>query len=483
MWAPAAVRDTVIGHARVFETMEDEYLAARAEDIRALGRRIVHELYEETPTKASDFPDRCVLVGEEIGIADIAAVPRQRLAGIISCRGSQFSHTAVLARAMGVPAVVDVGELPLAQLSGHTVIVDGYRGRIFFEPPKPVLAEFRQIELADLQLTADLRALKDEPAVTPDGFRVHLHVNTGMLSDITPSLESGAEGVGLYRTEFPFMIRESFPGEDDQYRIYREVLSAFAPRPVTMRTLDIGGDKPLPYFLVEEANPFLGWRGIRFTLDHPEIFLTQLRAMLRADVGLHSLRLLLPMITNVAEVDDTVRLLDRAIKELTDEGHAVHRPPIGVMIEVPSAVFAAPRLADRVDFLSVGSNDLTQYLLAVDRSNARVAGIYDSLHPAVLDAVRETYSAARARGKGVSVCGDIGGDPCGAVLLVGMGFTWFSVTAHNLPRVKRIIRTMPRTRCEGLLAQALRCNDGAEARALVRADLERAGLGEFVRGR
>ncbi|MGE0384460.1 MAG: phosphoenolpyruvate--protein phosphotransferase [Gammaproteobacteria bacterium] len=481
LWAPAAVRDAALAHARVFEAMEDQYLRARAEDIRELGRRILVELFEDAEERIVDYPERTVLVGDEVGIADIAAVPRARLCGIISCRGSQFSHTAVLARAMGVPAVVNVGELPLARLSGHTVVVDGYRGRIFIEPTGAVIAEFRKIELADQQLSTELRTLKDVPAETPDGVRVHLHVNTGMLSDITPSLESGAEGVGLYRTEFPFMIRESFPGEDEQTRIYREVLTAFAPRPVTMRTLDIGGDKPLPYFTVEEANPFLGWRGIRVTLDHPEIFLTQIRAMLRANVGVNNLRLLLPMITSLGEVDESLRLLDRAIAELSEEGHPVRRPPVGVMVEVPAAVYVAERLARRVDFLSIGSNDLTQYLLAVDRSNARVARIYDSLHPAVLSAVLETYRAARSRGKGASVCGDIAGDPCGAVLLMGMGFTWLSVTAYNLSRVKRILRTITRERARRLLDAAFELDDGAAVRALVRGELERAGLAELVR--
>ncbi len=480
-WAPAAVRDTVHAHARVFGDMDDAYLAARADDILELGRRLLVALDATAPADAHEYPDRCVLVGEEIGIADIAAVPRDRLVAIVSSRGSAFSHTAVLAGAMGVPAVVDVGDLPLSRLNGHEIVVDGYRGRVFIDPSKVVVEEFGRLARADERLGAELRALRDLPAETPAGERVTLHVNSGMLSDISPSLESGAEGVGLYRTEFPFLIRESFPGEDEQYRVYREVLSAFAPRPVTMRTLDIGGDKPLPYFMHAEANPFLGWRGIRVTLDHPEIFLTQVRALLRADIGLSNLRILLPMISVVAEVDESIALIERARRELIEEGHAVARPPIGAMIEVPAAVYQAGRIAARVDFLSIGSNDLTQYLLAVDRSNARVARLYDSLHPAVLHAVQATFDAGRACGKPVSICGDMAGDPPGTVLLLGMGFEWLSVTAAYMGRAKRVIRTFTRERARAVLEQALALPDAGGVRALLRRELEGAGLGELIR--
>ncbi|MCC7412718.1 MAG: phosphoenolpyruvate--protein phosphotransferase [Gammaproteobacteria bacterium] len=482
-WAPAAIRDTVAAHVRLFQGMSDPYLRARADDIRELGRRIVMRLHADGPVGPREYPERCVLVGDEVSITDIANVPRRQLVGIVSGRSSAFSHVAVLARAMGLPAVVDVGELPLARLDGHTVVVDGYRGRVFFEPKPAVLEEFRRIARADERLGAELRALKDLPAETPDGARVTLHVNTGLLSDITPSLESGAEGVGLYRTEFPFMIRESFPGEEDQFHIYREVLAAFAPRPVTMRTLDIGGDKPLPYFNVVEANPFLGWRGIRVTLDHPEIFLTQLRAMLRANEDLGNLRVLLPMVSNVAEVDDALALIERARHELAEEGHVAPRPPIGVMIEVPAAVYQASQLARRVDFLSIGSNDLTQYLLAVDRTNARVARIYDSLHPAVLNAIDETLRAAREAGKPVSVCGDVAGEPAGTVLLLGMGFRHLSMTAAYLGRAKRVIRTISRARARAVLEQALTMEDAGSVHRLVRGELEAAGLAELLRGR
>ncbi len=481
-WAPAAVRDTVRAHARVFETMDDPYLSARAGDIRELGRRIVKRLEADAPPRPREYPEHSVLIGDDLGITDIADAPRARLAGIVSARGSAFSHTAILARAMGVPAVVDVGDLPLARLAGRTIVVDGHRGRMFVDPSPAVLAEFRRLARADERLGAELRGLRDLPAETPDGVRVNLYVNTGLLSDLGPSLDSGAEGVGLYRTEFPFLIRESFPGEDEQAAVYREVLAAFAPRPVTMRTLDIGGDKVLPYFYVTENNPFLGWRGIRVTLDHPEIFLTQLRAMLRADLGLGNLRILLPLVSTVAEIDDALGLLERARAELAEEGLAVRRPPVGAMIEVPAAVYQAARIARRMDFLSIGSNDLTQYLLAVDRTNARVADLYDNLHPAVLAAVASTLRAGIEAGCPVSVCGDMAGEPAGVVLLLGMGYRQLSMTTAYIGRAKRVVRTITSERARVVLEQALAMESAAAVRRLVREELERAGLGELVRG-
>jgi phosphotransferase system enzyme I (PtsP) len=277
------------------------------------------------------------------------------------------------------------------------------------------------------------------------------------------------------------MVRDRFPSETNQISNYRNVLATFAPRPVTIRTLDIGGDKPLPYFPVNESNPFLGWRGIRITRDHPEIFMTQVRAMLRAAVGLDNLQLLLPMITTVDEVDDAMLLIQRAHDELQAEGHAVSMPPIGVMIEVPAAVYQADALARRVQFLSIGTNDLTQYLLAVDRNNAHVASLYDDLHPAVLRAVLTVLSGARAYGREVSVCGEMAGDPLAAVLLLGMGVHSLSMGAGSLLRVKGVVRSISRSRARELLSRALLCEHGACVRSLLMNALEEIGLGGLVR--
>jgi phosphotransferase system enzyme I (PtsP) len=308
-----------------------------------------------------------------------------------------------------------------------------------------------------------------------------LYVNIGLIAELTPALTAGGEGVGLFRTEFPFLIHESFPVEDEQYQLYRQVLESFAPKPVTLRTLDVGGDKILPYFPVEEDNPFLGCRGIRFTLDHPEIFLIQLRAMLRANAGLNNLHVLFPMISKVGEVDEALGLLARAYRELLAEGQAAAKPRVGAMIEVPSAVYLAAALARRVDFLSVGTNDLTQYLLAVDRNNAQVANPYDHLHPAVLNAVRQVIEATHRQSKSVSVCGEMAGDPAAALLLLGMGVDALSMNLTALSRVKWVIRSFTRHRARALLDEALGMETEFAIQRLLHGALEEAGLGVLVR--
>ncbi len=479
-WAPAAWRETVMEHVRVFEQMGDEYLRTRAGDLRDIGRRVLVALQSEVH-EPRRYPERCVLVGEEVTAADIAEVPAGQLAGVLCSKGSVLSHTAILARALGVPAVMGLGELPIGRIDGAPIVVDGYQGRVYVRPPRRIVAEFERLLKDEEVLAAGLRELKDLPARTPDGHAVQLQVNTGLVADIQPGLESGADGVGLYRTEFPYMIRHTFPSEEDLFRNYRQVLSAFAPRPVTMRTLDIGGDKALPYFAIDEDNPFLGWRGIRITLDHPEIFHTQLRAMLRANVSFGNLRVLLPMVSHVGEVDEALALLERTIVELREEGRSAVRPPVGVMVEVPSAALQTGALARRVDFLSIGTNDLTQYLLAVDRNNARVAALYDSLHPAVLQAISHVVDGGHRAGTPVGVCGEMAGDPAAALLLLGMGVDSMSMAASSLPRVKWVVRSFTRGHAADLLHEALELEEAFAVRLLVHAALKDAGLGNLIR--
>lgn len=479
-WAPGAWRDTIAQHAQVFDRMEDPYLRARAEDIRDVGRRVLSHLRAEAQV-SRQYPKRCILMGDTVSITEIAAVPIDRLAGIVSTRGSALSHTAILARAWGIPAVVSLAALPIGRLDGCEMAVDGDRGRIYIRPSRAVVDAFQRHISEAQALAARLRSLRDVPAETPDGVRLPLYVNIGLLAELTPALTGGGEGVGLFRTEFPFLVRESFPVEDEQYQLYRKVLEAFAPKPVTLRTLDVGGDKILPYFPVEEDNPFLGCRGIRFTLDHPEIFLIQLRAMLRANAGLHNLHVLFPMISKVGEVEEALGLLALAYRELLAEGQAAAKPHVGVMIEVPSAVYLAAALADRVDFLSVGTNDLIQYLLAVDRNNAQVATAYDSLHPAVLNTVRQVIEGAHRQAKPVSVCGEMAGDPTGALLLLGMGVDALSMNLTSLSRIKWVIRSFTQHRARALLDEALGMEDGFAIHCLLNGALEEAGLGVLVR--
>ncbi|WPL15157.1 Phosphoenolpyruvate-protein phosphotransferase [Thiorhodovibrio winogradskyi] len=479
-WAQAALRDTIAEHTSVFDQMEDPYLRERASDVRDLGRWILTRLQNQH-APALKYPPQTILVGDEISVMQLSAVPSESLAGIVSSGGSASSHIAILARGMGLPAAMGVSDLPVSRMNGLETIVDGYRGRVYIDPSASIRNEYERLADEEQAFAAELDALRGLPSETTDGYSLPLYLNTGLVSEQRPAGSDEAAGVGLYRTELPFLVRDRFPGEGAQYNNYRRILEVFAPRTVTIRTLDIGGDKPLSYFPIEESNPFLGWRGIRVALDHPQIFMTQVRAMLSASVGLDNLQLLLPMITTLGELDEAQRMISRALEELLDEGHAVSMPPIGAMIEVPAAVYQAESFAGRVDFLSVGTNDLTQYLLAVDRNNPRVAALYDDLHPAVLLALTTVVAGARAHGKEVSVCGELAGDPLGAVLLLGAGVHSLSMSAASLLRVKGVIRSLSRGRARELLNDALRCETGAAVRKLLTGALEDIGLGGLVR--
>jgi len=479
-WAQGALRETIGQHVRVFEAMEDSYLRERASDIRDLGRRILAHLQSDRPSPGVVYP-QTVLVGEDISAGQLAGVPLENLAGIVSASGSSSSHVAILAQALGVPAVMGVRDIPVGRLEGRVVIADGYRGSIYINPSDLVCKEFQRLRSQESELTEKLSEISMLPSVTPDGVAIPLYLNIGLVSGVEAEVHSEGDGVGLYRTEIPFLMRENFPGEEEQMRIYRKALEAFAPRPVTLRTLDVGGDKMLSYFPVQEENPFLGWRGIRISLDHPEIFLTQMRAMLRASVGLNNLTVMLPMVSTVTELDIALTLINQAQGELIEEGEKVLRPPIGIMIEVPSAVYQTGAMAKRVDFFSIGTNDLTQYLLAVDRNNSRVASLYQTLHPAVLCAIRQVVLEAHRLGKPVSVCGEMAGDPAAALALLGLDVDSLSMSVSNIARVKWVIRSFARAEARDLLEQALQLEEPRAIREMYNNVLEQGGLGGLVR--
>lgn len=479
-WAPGALRETIAEHVQVFENMEDNYLRERGSDIRDLGRRVLTHIQSDRTAGRQAYP-QTVLVGEDISAGQLAEIPMEQLAGIVSAGGSSSSHVAILAQSMGIPAVMGVEGLPVNRLEGQTLIADGYRGDVYVNPSVVVREEFVRLQAEESVLSDGLKEVARQPSVTPDGVSVPLYLNTGLVSGIEPELHSEGDGVGLYRTEIPFLMREQFPGEEEQRRIYRKVLEAFAPRPVTLRTLDVGGDKMLSYFPVQEANPFLGWRGIRISLDHPEIFLTQMRAMLRASTGINNLNIMMPMISTTIELEMAMVLINQAIAELIEEGEQVHRPPIGIMIEVPSAVYQVKSMARQADFFSIGTNDLTQYLLAVDRNNSRVASLYQTLHPAVLCAVQQVVEAAHKLGKPVSVCGEMAGDPAAVLALLGLGVDSLSMSVSSLPRVKWVIRSFTRDEAYDVLQQALEMDDPRAIRQLYNSVLEQGGLGGLVR--
>ena len=473
--APYAWSQIILQHTNTFSAMHDPYLRERAADVRDLGRRVLGYL-QQSSAKEKIYPDNTILIGDELTASVLGEVPREKLQGLISIKGSGNSHIAILARAMGIPTVMGAVDLPFTRLEGKTAIVDGYRGNIYVNPGEDALKEFNALIQEDKELSKHFEALRDLPSETLDHHRVPLWVNTGLMADILRSIERGAEGVGLYRTEVPFLLRDRFPTEEDQRKIYREQLAAFAPHPVTMRTLDVGGDKALSYFPIEEANPFLGWRGIRVTLDHPEIFLAQVRAMMKASEGLNNLRIMLPMIGHTSELEAAQALIYRAYQELVEDGLNVALPPVGVMIEVPAAVYQAKELAARADFLSVGSNDLTQYLLAVDRNNPRVADLYNSYHPAVLKALQHIVKSAHSQGTPASICGEMAGDPGAAILLMAMGYDVLSMNSTNLPRVKSVIRSMTLEAATALLERVMTLSDANTVTQYVNTELKRIGV-------
>ncbi|NDB84904.1 MAG: phosphoenolpyruvate-protein phosphotransferase PtsP, partial [Alphaproteobacteria bacterium] len=467
-------------HVFQFEQMQDEYLKERASDVRDIGNRILVEL-QNTNEEEITYPRRTVIVGEEITAATLAEIPQESLAGVISVKGSHNSHVAILARAMGIPTIMGIRGLKFEQIHKKPVILDGYSGFVLLSPSKALLQEYKLLMVEEKELYQSLETLRDHPAETKDHHRISLQVNTGLAMDAGLSMSVGAEGIGLYRSEIPFMHKERFPSEDEQYIIYKQILKAFAPRPVTMRTLDIGGDKTLSYFPVEEENPYLGWRGIRITLDQPDVFLIQVRAMLRANENLQNLRIMLPMVTNIQEVDEAFKLIDKAHSELIEEGLMIVKPPLGIMIEVPAAMYQIEALVKRVSFISIGSNDLTQYLLAVDRNNARVASLYDGLHPSMIYVLRELVQNAKKYKLPVSICGELASDPLAVVLLIAMGFDTLSMNSSSLPKVKWIIRSFTMQAAQEILNHVMTLEDSCQIRKYMNETLEEYGLGGLLR--
>jgi phosphotransferase system, enzyme I, PtsP len=480
-WAQGALKRVIKRHIMHFEAFEDAYLRERAADFRDLGRRILAHL-QIRKRHSPDYPKKTILISEEVTATSIMEVPRDRLVGIVSASGSANSHVAILARSLGIPTVMGLTGVVMDQLSGKELIVDGYNGQVYVSPVPALKKEFQTLMLEEKQLDAELAELQNLPAKTQDGHSVALWINIGLaLEGELSALHAGAEGVGLYRTELAFMMRDRFPSEKEQLLQYQQLLAAFAPRPVVMRTLDIGGDKKLPYFPVEEPNPFLGWRGIRVSLDHPEIFLQQIRAMLGASAGLNNLSIMLPMITSVSEIEQSLCLMKQGYHELIDEYPQLKMPKIGLMIEVPAAVYQSYEMAKRVDFLSVGSNDLIQYLLAVDRNNPHVAGTYTGFHPAVLRALAQAVKGSHKAKKPISICGELASDPLMVILLLAMGFDALSINPRSILRVKWVIRKFTLERARSILKQVLKMDDPIEIRNHMEMIVEEHGLAGLIR--
>ena len=480
IWAQGALKRVIRRHVQHFESLDDSYLRERAADFRDLGRRILSQL-QEGVVPEQRFQKDMILVSEEVSATALVEIPEGCLSGVISGAGSANSHVAILARSFGLPSVMSVTGVSLDQLAGKEVIVDGFNGQVYVNPSSIMKKDFQRLIEEEKQFDAQLATLWDAPTITKDGHSMALYVNTGLDADSGLALSAGAEGIGLYRTELPFMMRDRFPSEDEQRMMYRQLLNAFSPRPVVMRTLDIGGDKVLPYFPFIEENPFLGWRGIRISLDHPDIFLQQLRAMLQASEGLNNLSIMLPMVTALSEVEAAKAFVDQAFREVKGEGFDIKMPKLGIMIEVPAAAYQAYDLAKQVDFISVGSNDLIQYLLAVDRNNPRVAQRYNSLHPSVLGALDVIVKGVHKANRTVSVCGEMASDPLTVLLLLGMGFDALSVNARNLLRTKWMIRHFDYEDARQLVKTVMQMSDAAEIRLHMETVLDDFGMGALIR--
>lgn len=483
MTASSAIKVVAESYIKQFEAMSDSYLSERAVEVRDVAQRLLYHLTQQVEESVK-LPAKLILVASEVTLSMLASIPTDNLQGIISVRGGASSHVAILARALGIPAVMGV-PLPLVNTDKKTVIIDGYAGAVILSP-EPVLLSHYQLLLEEeneLKKLVELGECKE--AVTLDGHKITIMLNTGLNANQHAAVRGHFDGIGLYRSELPFMLSSSFPTEQEQRESYQGLLNQYAQLPVTMRTLDVGGDKQLSYFPIIEENPFLGWRGIRLTLDHPEIFLVQIRAMLTASVEHQNLRIMLPMITAIEEVIEAKRLIIQAWQEIQQEqGLTPARfplPDIGVMVEVPASIFIIPQLAELVDFISIGSNDLTQYLLAVDRNNSRVAALFDSYHPAVLHALKLIMDSSRRCNLEVSICGELAGDPIGALILLGMGYNRLSMNATNMGKIKYLINALPRYELAECIEKALTANSGAAIRTIFVNYLDSKGLGGFIR--
>ncbi|MFZ1873948.1 MAG: phosphoenolpyruvate--protein phosphotransferase [Chania sp.] len=476
-----AVKQVIEAFAAQFATLQDTYMRERASDLRALGQRLLFHL-DDTTQGTTQWPARFVLVTDELTATLLAEVPPDRLAGVVVRDGAANSHAAILVRAMGVPTVMGADIQP-ALLAQRMLIVDGYRGELLVDPEPVLVQEYQRLISEEQELSKLAEDDVEQPAQLKTGERIQVMLNAGLSPEHEQLLGGRVDGVGLYRTEIPFMLQSGFPSEEEQVSQYQGMLQLYPNKPVTLRTLDIGSDKQLPYMPISEENPCLGWRGIRVTLDQPEIFLVQVRAMLRANASTGNLGILLPMITSLEEIDEAKRLIDRAGREVEEVlGYDLPKPRIGVMLEVPSMIFLIPYLAGRVDFISVGTNDLTQYLLAVDRNNTRVALLYDSLHPAMLQVLKLIITQGTAAGLQVSLCGELAGDPMGALLLVGMGYRNLSMNGRSVARIKYLLRNIELSDAEGLAQRVLSAQMTTEVRHQVAAFMERRGMGGLIRG-
>ena len=456
-----------------FDRVEDEYLRERRADIVDCARRVLRHLLGADVRSLAELHEPAIVVAHDLGPSEVAMLPRDKVLAFVLEVGGRTSHGAIVARGRGIPAVVSVPNAMQAAKDGTMAVADGYTGVFEIEPSAAAAAFYRtRLERANARV-ATLRELTNEPAETRDGHRVELGANLELPGEADGAADSGADGVGLFRTEFFYLNRIDRPGEEEQYQAYRHVTERLGGRPVIFRTMDLGGDKVASYLgLSHETNPFLGLRGIRLALNSPEMFRTQIRAIYRASAH-GKVRLMFPMVSGVEELVRALELRDEAVDELRAAGVPFDETlETGIMIETPSAVWMADALARHAGFFSIGTNDLTQYTLAMDRDNPRLAHLYEPLDPSVLRSIRHTVEAAHAAGRWVGVCGEMAGDPQNALLLLGLGVDELSVSCFDVPRVKAAIRSVRLDAVRPLAEEALDCTSAGPVRELMRRGIE-----------
>ncbi|WOC01334.1 MULTISPECIES: phosphoenolpyruvate-protein phosphotransferase PtsI [unclassified Providencia] len=454
--ADAAAYSVIEDQAQALESLDDEYLKERAADVRDIGKRLLKNILNIPIVDLSAISEEVILVAADLTPSETAQLNLDKVLGFITDLGGRTSHTSIMARSLELPAIVGTSDATSKIKNGDFIVLDGVNNTIHLNPSEAEIDKLKAFRDEYLQEKEELAKLKDLPAITLDGHQVEVCANIGTVRDVAGAERNGAEGVGLYRTEFLFMDRDSLPTEEEQFQAYKAVAEAMGSQAVIVRTMDIGGDKDLPYMnLPKEENPFLGWRAIRICLDRKEILHSQLRAILRAS-KFGKLRIMFPMVISVEEVRELKAELEMLKAQLREEGKAFDESiEVGVMVETPAAAVIARHLAKEVDFFSIGTNDLTQYTLAVDRGNELISHLYNPMSPAVLNLIKQVIDASHAEGKWTGMCGELAGDERVTLLLLGMGLDEFSMSAISIPRIKKLIRNASFTDTQALAEQAL----------------------------
>ena len=475
--ASVAASKIIDQQVEMLSEIDDEYLKERAGDIRDIGNRLIKNILGMHIVDLGDIAEESILVAYDLTPSETAQLNLEKVLGFITDIGGRTSHTSIMARSLELPAIVGTNDVTARVNTGDYLILDAVNNRVYVNPTQAEIDELKTLEAKLAEEKAELAKLKDLPAVTLDGHKVEVVANIGTIRDCEGAHRNGAEGVGLYRTEFLFMDRDQLPSEEEQFIAYKEVVEAMEGRLVVLRTMDIGGDKELPYLnLPKEMNPFLGWRAVRIALDRREILHAQLRAVLRAS-AFGKLAVMFPMIISVEEIRELKSVLETLKAELRAEGKAFDENiQVGVMVETPSAAVNAKFLAKEVDFFSIGTNDLTQYTLAVDRGNELISHLYNPMSPSVLGLIKQVIDASHAEGKWTGMCGELAGDERATLLLLGMGLDEFSMSAISVPHIKKLVRHVSYQEAKALADEALQKPTAAEIEQLIQAFLAEKSL-------